>query len=385
MRTSNADTKPSARPRMAPHRTPDGQDGIRQRCRMERGVVVRIVTGPHEAHRQDPHLPMRYDTGRPRAVIRLRISQAEDDLTPCPRRRWALPPYCWAIRRRRPDRSDCGPSAPSTDRPQDPRHLRPLQHHQRAGTARGRRPAGRLSGATRTGDAPLARAPDRCRCHAHRAAPPPRATHHRVRVHDDQRLLEQKMLRDHRSHATGATQPRGHDGQMKQGEQEVLHARDRVGQTSGATQRCLILESARELGIRDAQVSESQHQLPFSCLARSPVGPVLRQEVRLQVAASSVAGPLAVVGQHDGLAVAEPCGCVPRWREGSSRARPGAPGTSRSCSDASYWRPKFSTRVATSAGDAVGSEQAVLEQTNASGQRSGPMPSRMGRTAAGNC
>ena len=68
----------------------------------------------------------------------------------------------------------------------------------------------------------------------------------------DQRLLEQKMLRDHRSHATGATQPRGHDGQVKQGEQEVLHPRDRVGQTSGATQRCLILESARELGIRDA-------------------------------------------------------------------------------------------------------------------------------------
>ena len=41
---------------------------------------------------------------------------------------------------------------------------------------------------------------------------------------------------------------------MKQGEQEVLHARDRVGQTSGATQRCLILESARALGIRDAHV-----------------------------------------------------------------------------------------------------------------------------------
>ena len=61
------------------------------------------------------------------------------------------------------------------------------------------------------------------------------------------------MLRDHRSHATGATQPRGHDGQAKQGEQEVLHPRDRVGQTSGATQRCLILESARALGIRDAQ------------------------------------------------------------------------------------------------------------------------------------
>ena len=75
------------------------------------------------------------------------------------------------------------------------------------------------------------------------------------------------MLRDHRSHATGATQPRGHDGQMKQGEQEVLHARDRVGQTSGATQRCLILESARELGIRDAQVAdESMHGQESLCL-----------------------------------------------------------------------------------------------------------------------
>ena len=36
---------------------------------LEKGVVARIVTGPHDAHRQDPHLPMRYDIGRPRAVI----------------------------------------------------------------------------------------------------------------------------------------------------------------------------------------------------------------------------------------------------------------------------------------------------------------------------
>ncbi len=56
---------------------------------------------------------------------------------------------------------------------------------------------------------------------------------------DNQLLLEQETLRDHRSHATGATQLRGHDGQVKQGEQEVLHARDSVGQTSGATQHCL--------------------------------------------------------------------------------------------------------------------------------------------------
>ena len=39
------------------------------------GVVARILTSPHDANRQDSHLPMRYDTGRPRAVIRLRISQ----------------------------------------------------------------------------------------------------------------------------------------------------------------------------------------------------------------------------------------------------------------------------------------------------------------------
>ena len=56
---------------------------------------------------------------------------------------------------------------------------------------------------------------------------------------DDQLLLEQKILHDHRSHATGATQRRGHDGPVKQGEQEGLHARDSVGPTSGAMQRCL--------------------------------------------------------------------------------------------------------------------------------------------------
>src|SRR5712692_9527729 len=56
---------------------------------------------------------------------------------------------------------------------------------------------------------------------------------------DEQLLLEQEIFSDHRSHATGATQLRGDDGQVKQGEQEVRHARDSVGQTSGAAQRCL--------------------------------------------------------------------------------------------------------------------------------------------------
>ena len=48
------------------------------------GVVARIVTGPHDAHRQDSYLPMRYDAGRPRAVIRLRISQPRTTSLPCP-------------------------------------------------------------------------------------------------------------------------------------------------------------------------------------------------------------------------------------------------------------------------------------------------------------
>ena len=54
------------------------------RLPLVRGVVARIVTGPHDATRQDPHLPMRYDTGRPRAVIRFKISQPRTASLPCP-------------------------------------------------------------------------------------------------------------------------------------------------------------------------------------------------------------------------------------------------------------------------------------------------------------
>ena len=54
------------------------------RAAPDRGVVARIVTGPHDAHRQDPHWPMRYDTGRPSSVIRLRISQPRTTSLPCP-------------------------------------------------------------------------------------------------------------------------------------------------------------------------------------------------------------------------------------------------------------------------------------------------------------
>jgi hypothetical protein len=66
-------------------------------------------------------------------------------------------------------------------------------------------------------------------------------------------LLEDEILCDYRSDATGATELRGQDGEVQQGEQKVLHARVSVGQAPGATQRCPIRDSARELAIRDAQ------------------------------------------------------------------------------------------------------------------------------------
>ena len=74
---------------------------------------------------------------------------------------------------------------------------------------------------------------------------------------DDQLLLEHEIFGNHRSHATGATELGGHDSEVKQGEQEVRHARVRGGQTPRATQRCRIQESGRELPIRDAQVASN--------------------------------------------------------------------------------------------------------------------------------
>jgi hypothetical protein len=67
-------------------------------------------------------------------------------------------------------------------------------------------------------------------------------------------LLEHEILGDHGSHATGATELRCHNGEVQHGDHEALHARVSVGQTPGATQRCSIHESARELAIRDPHV-----------------------------------------------------------------------------------------------------------------------------------
>ena len=60
------------------------QSGLQVLAALLEGVVARIVTGPHDANRQDSHLPMRYDTGRPRAIIRFRISQPRTTSLPCP-------------------------------------------------------------------------------------------------------------------------------------------------------------------------------------------------------------------------------------------------------------------------------------------------------------
>ena len=62
----------------------DSDAGMKAADVAAKGVVARIVTGPHETNRQDPHLPMRYDAGRPRAVIRFRISQPRTASLPCP-------------------------------------------------------------------------------------------------------------------------------------------------------------------------------------------------------------------------------------------------------------------------------------------------------------
>ena len=56
---------------------------VREQPPARRGGGARIVTGPHEAHRQDPHRPRRDDAGRPRAVIRFRISQPRTTALPC--------------------------------------------------------------------------------------------------------------------------------------------------------------------------------------------------------------------------------------------------------------------------------------------------------------
>ena len=47
-----------------------------------------------------------------------------------------------------------------------------------------------------------------------------------------------EILSDDGPHPARSTQLRGRDSQVEHGEQDIFHTRDRVGQTSGATQCC---------------------------------------------------------------------------------------------------------------------------------------------------
>ena len=115
--------------------------------------------------RQLARLPPRWDHDPP-------LAHGMAHRLPGGRRADPLPPRLSAYRRPQPDpreRPRAGRHAP--DRAQEPCHLRPLQHHPRAGTARRRRPAGRLSGTAGAGGAGPSAAP-------HGQSSPPRAPHH---------------------------------------------------------------------------------------------------------------------------------------------------------------------------------------------------------------
>ena len=88
----------------------------------------------------------------------------------------------------------------------------------------------------------------------------------------DDQLLPEQILRDHRSHAAGAAQLRGHDDRVQKGEREVLHGRVNLGQTSGTAQRRQVRESARELAIRDPQAHRAQSRAVRSSPTRSRSG-----------------------------------------------------------------------------------------------------------------
>ena len=68
---------------------------------------------------------------------------------------------------------------------------------------------------------------------------------------DDELLLEKKILADDRPHAAGAAELRGRDRQVEQREEEMLHARDSLGQNSTPRNIAPSAHFPRELRIRD--------------------------------------------------------------------------------------------------------------------------------------
>jgi hypothetical protein len=114
---------------------------------------------------------------------------------------------------------------------------------------------------------------------------------------DDQLLLEDEIRSDHRSHATGATQLRGHDSKVEQGEQEVLHARVSVGQTSGATQRCCNPGFSERIGNSRrtaAGLGREAARLPGAAALTHGRGPLLAEKsVRTRVSTQTATAALA--------------------------------------------------------------------------------------------
>ena len=80
----------------------------------------------------------------------------------------------------------------------------------------------------------------------------------------------------------GPAELRGCDGQVKQGEQEILHARDSVGQNSGATQWCPRprfsdrIRNSRPTGFRhvSGQRPSRRDGEAREPLAGQPIGPI---------------------------------------------------------------------------------------------------------------
>ena len=124
-------------------------------------------------------------------------------------------------------------------------------------------------------------------------------------------LLEQEILRDHRSHATGATQLRDHHGQVQQSEQEVSHARGQSRSDVGRRATLLNLGFSAKLAIgptsADRRVQNAAgYSLGGACELKSHLVSVEgKQYVRLRCTALSCSGCRSAVDRLRTIGAAE--------------------------------------------------------------------------------
>ena len=191
----------------------------------------------------------------------------------------SLPPRLSPHRRPQPDpreRPRAGRHAP--DRAQEPRHLRPLQHYSRAGTARRRGPARRVSGAAGAGGASPSAAPrGRSRRPAHRITSPPRTTRHRVRASPRHQLAASGRWEPDTARLCAAARARA--PQVRSGPRS-RHTRRRGGPTSPntSTPRARLRVHAGRLDAtrrrRATPASGVRAQTVMSSTDQNPDGPV---------------------------------------------------------------------------------------------------------------